>query len=214
MYNKNLPRRAGLTPEFEDRVKTFIKWAKGQRRHMNGDKIRCPCRKCKNTKFGMPDEVSYHLCMQGFMPEYYNWISHGEDIVQDYFEAPSVPQVSEEPTPTGHFEGVLDDGTWSCSMDVGPNSYFFGGGSYDYDESRYKRSFRARPTTKEVPLCCPKVRADNSPSIEVVFFKSDAEHMTWHTTQQIEEGSICHPSDAEAWKHFNRMYPDFAKRAA
>ncbi|KAK4390184.1 hypothetical protein Sango_2081700 [Sesamum angolense] len=39
MYNKNLPGRAGLTPEFEDGVKTFIKWAKGQRRLMDGDKI-------------------------------------------------------------------------------------------------------------------------------------------------------------------------------
>ncbi|KAK4384311.1 hypothetical protein Sango_3073800 [Sesamum angolense] len=53
-----------------------------------------------------------------FMVEYYNWTSHGEDIVQDYYEAPSVPQVSEEPTSAGHFEGVLDDGTRSCPMDA------------------------------------------------------------------------------------------------
>ncbi|KAK4386053.1 hypothetical protein Sango_2475900 [Sesamum angolense] len=104
MYNKNLSGRASLTSEFEDGVNTFIKWAKGQRRHMDGDKIRCPCRKCKNTKFGTPDEVSYHLCMRGFMVEYYNWASHGEYIVQDYYEAPSIPQVSEEPTSTGHVE--------------------------------------------------------------------------------------------------------------
>ncbi|KAL0336708.1 UNVERIFIED_CONTAM: hypothetical protein Sradi_4882700 [Sesamum radiatum] len=39
------------------------------------------------------------------MAEYYNWISHGKDIVQDYYEAPSVPQVSEEPTSAGHVEG-------------------------------------------------------------------------------------------------------------
>ncbi|KAL0311572.1 UNVERIFIED_CONTAM: hypothetical protein Sangu_2451900 [Sesamum angustifolium] len=105
MYNKNLSGRASLTSEFEDAVNTFIKWAKGQRRHMDGDKIRCPCRKCKNTKFGTPDEVSYHLCMRGFMVKYYNWTSHGENIVQDYYEAPSVPQVSEEPTSVGHVEG-------------------------------------------------------------------------------------------------------------
>ncbi|KAK4386242.1 hypothetical protein Sango_2494800 [Sesamum angolense] len=105
MYNKNLSGRASLTPEFQDGVKTFIEWTRGQSRHMNGDKIRCPCRKCKNTKFGTPDEVSYHLCMRGFMAEHYNWTSHGEDIVQDYFEAPSVPQVLEEPTPAGHVEG-------------------------------------------------------------------------------------------------------------
>ncbi|KAL0288832.1 UNVERIFIED_CONTAM: hypothetical protein Sradi_7087900 [Sesamum radiatum] len=36
--------------------------------------------------------------------------------------------------------------------------------------------------------------------------------MTWHATYQTEEGSMCHPSDAEAWKHFHRMYPDFAEK--
>ncbi|KAL0361983.1 UNVERIFIED_CONTAM: hypothetical protein Scaly_1153500 [Sesamum calycinum] len=85
--------------------------AKGRRRHMDGDKIRCPCRKCKNTKFGTPDEVSYHLCMRVLRPEYYNWTLHGKDIVQDYFEGPSITQVLEEPTLAGHVEGVPDDGT-------------------------------------------------------------------------------------------------------
>ncbi|KAL0324682.1 UNVERIFIED_CONTAM: hypothetical protein Scaly_2435300 [Sesamum calycinum] len=35
--------------------------------------------------------------------------------------------------------------------------------------------------------------------------------MTWHAIHQTEEGSMCHPSDAETWKHFDRMYPDFAE---
>ncbi|KAL0367356.1 UNVERIFIED_CONTAM: hypothetical protein Sradi_3625700 [Sesamum radiatum] len=34
--------------------------------------------------------------------------------------------------------------------------------------------------------------------------------MMWHVNHQTEEGSICHPSDAKAWKHFDRTYPDFA----
>ncbi|KAL0439468.1 UNVERIFIED_CONTAM: hypothetical protein Slati_2429800 [Sesamum latifolium] len=37
-----------------------------------------------------------------------------------------------------------------------------------------------------------------------------AEHMTWHANHQTEEGSMCHPSDAEAWRHFDRTHPDFA----
>ncbi|KAL0448865.1 UNVERIFIED_CONTAM: hypothetical protein Slati_1442900 [Sesamum latifolium] len=36
-----------------------------------------------------------------------------------------------------------------------------------------------------------------SPFAEVVCFET-AEHMTWHATLQTEEGSMCHPSDAEA----------------
>ncbi|KAL0413637.1 UNVERIFIED_CONTAM: hypothetical protein Sradi_1565400 [Sesamum radiatum] len=35
--------------------------------------------------------------------------------------------------------------------------------------------------------------------------------MTWHATHETEEGLMCHPSDAEAWKHFGQMYPDFAE---
>ncbi|KAL0427856.1 UNVERIFIED_CONTAM: hypothetical protein Slati_2960400 [Sesamum latifolium] len=38
-----------------------------------------------------------------------------------------------------------------------------------------------------------------------------AERMTWHATHQTEEGWMCHPSDTEAWKHFDQMYPDFAE---
>ncbi|KAL0350139.1 UNVERIFIED_CONTAM: hypothetical protein Sradi_4163100 [Sesamum radiatum] len=85
--------------------------------------------------------------MRGFMAEYYNWTSHGEDVVQDYFEAPRVPQVSEEPTPAGHVEagpsyfassheGILDDDMKSCPVDVGTSSYVHSSdGPYDYDES-------------------------------------------------------------------------------
>ncbi|KAK4385676.1 hypothetical protein Sango_2691600 [Sesamum angolense] len=97
MYNKNLPGRAGLTPEFEDGVKTFIEWANGQRRHTDGQKIRCP-------------------------------------LPKDYFKAPSVPQVLEEPAPAGYVEGVPDDGTRSCSMDAVPSSNCYSGGPYNYDE--------------------------------------------------------------------------------
>ncbi|KAL0314011.1 UNVERIFIED_CONTAM: hypothetical protein Sangu_2245500 [Sesamum angustifolium] len=102
---------------------------------MDGDKIRCSRHKCKNTKFGTP-EVIYHLCMWGFIAEYYNWTSHGENIVQNYYEAPSVPQVSEEPTLAGHVEGVPDNGTRSCPVDAGTSSNIYDGGyPYDYDES-------------------------------------------------------------------------------
>ncbi|KAL0295508.1 UNVERIFIED_CONTAM: hypothetical protein Sangu_2507900 [Sesamum angustifolium] len=38
-----------------------------------------------------------------------------------------------------------------------------------------------------------------------------AEHMTWHATHQTKEGSMCHPSDAEAWKRFDRTYPVLQK---
>ncbi|XP_060194944.1 uncharacterized protein LOC132624136 [Lycium barbarum] len=34
--------------------------------------------------------------------------------------------------------------------------------------------------------------------------------MRWHSENRRTPGVLCHPSDGEAWKHFDRTYPDFA----
>ncbi|KAL0422090.1 UNVERIFIED_CONTAM: hypothetical protein Slati_3231900 [Sesamum latifolium] len=36
------------------------------------------------------------------------------------------------------------------------------------------------------------------------------EHITWHASHHVKEGSMHHPSDAEAWKHFDCTHPYFA----
>ncbi|XP_058750302.1 uncharacterized protein LOC131623315 isoform X2 [Vicia villosa] len=37
-----------------------------------------------------------------------------------------------------------------------------------------------------------------------------ASQMTWHHTNKTSTSTMRHPSDGEAWKHFDRMHPDFA----
>ncbi|XP_060183236.1 uncharacterized protein LOC132613209 [Lycium barbarum] len=37
-----------------------------------------------------------------------------------------------------------------------------------------------------------------------------APHLRWHNENRRPPGVMCHPSDGEAWKHFDRTYPDFA----
>jgi len=37
-----------------------------------------------------------------------------------------------------------------------------------------------------------------------------AEHMTWHQSHHAVDGVMVHPSDGEAWKHFNSMHPPFS----
>ncbi|KAK4394091.1 hypothetical protein Sango_1879900 [Sesamum angolense] len=289
------------------------------------------------------------------MAKYYNWTSHDEDIVQDYYEAPSVPQVSEEPTSAGHVEGnypqwgneqridwekkmvfyaaepsyfasshegVPNYGARSVLMDVGTSSYIYGGGGpYDYDESGladrfsnvvhvadqplwdgcnqsqlgviaesvdimavghiskriYDRIFQwanrilpsdrtlsgdyysTKKLVKDLGLPAEKIHACKNGCM--LYWKDDVDleyckfcgdgrykpargqdthrkkssyavlrylsltprlqrlyssratvsHMTWHSTYQTAEGSMCHPSDAEAWKHFDKMYPDFTE---
>ena len=34
--------------------------------------------------------------------------------------------------------------------------------------------------------------------------------MTWHHENRNNSGELRHPSDGEAWKHFDRVHPDFA----
>ncbi|KAL0345800.1 UNVERIFIED_CONTAM: hypothetical protein Sradi_4411300 [Sesamum radiatum] len=48
------------------------------------------------------------------------------------------------------------------------------------------------------------------PIAEVVCFQYNNEHMSWHATHETESEVMCHPSDVEAWKHFNETHPDFA----
>ncbi|KAL0413636.1 UNVERIFIED_CONTAM: hypothetical protein Sradi_1565300 [Sesamum radiatum] len=42
--------------------------------------------------------------MRGFTAKYYNWTSHGEKSVPEYFKVATVPTVSAEPTPVAHVE--------------------------------------------------------------------------------------------------------------
>jgi len=37
-----------------------------------------------------------------------------------------------------------------------------------------------------------------------------AEHMTWHQSHHAVDGVMVHPSDSEAWKHFNSVHPYFS----
>ncbi|XP_049368611.1 uncharacterized protein LOC125833494 [Solanum verrucosum] len=39
---------------------------------------------------------------------------------------------------------------------------------------------------------------------------SSAPHMRWHRENRRPPSVMCHPFDGEAWKHFDRTYPDFA----
>jgi hypothetical protein len=41
--------------------------------------------------------------------------------------------------------------------------------------------------------------------------KTIAEHIRWHAKSKPENGYICHPHDNEAWQHFDKNHPNFAK---
>ncbi|KAL0302129.1 UNVERIFIED_CONTAM: hypothetical protein Scaly_3042400 [Sesamum calycinum] len=152
------------------------------------------------------------------MPKYYNWTSHGEESVEAYFETATVPQVLEEQTPATHVEGRGP----ALSMPV--LVHIFTAAALTIDDvnleyckfckvARYKpilgRDLCRKKSPYAVLRCLPL-----TPCLQRLYSsRTTAEHMIWHATHQTEEGSMCHSSDAEAWKYFDRMYPDFVEES-
>ncbi|CAH9111690.1 unnamed protein product [Cuscuta epithymum] len=88
MYNKYVDNGRGLTNEFKNGVIEFVKWAQQQTQYMDGNKIRCPCKECKNNKFLLGEDVCWDLYTHGFIENYYNWTSQGEPIETCYLPQP------------------------------------------------------------------------------------------------------------------------------
>ncbi|KAJ8769652.1 hypothetical protein K2173_005255 [Erythroxylum novogranatense] len=80
MYRRLTP--AGfINPEFVHGVDSFIHYACSQHAYMDGQKIRCPCSKCRHKCFLTIDEVKLHLLRKGFVPNYFEWTRHGEPLI-------------------------------------------------------------------------------------------------------------------------------------
>ncbi|XP_057795235.1 uncharacterized protein LOC131011420 [Salvia miltiorrhiza] len=77
MYRRFLPDGA-LNPDFQRGLQGFIDYANSRRDLMDGEKIRCPCRKCDNIRFHTKNNVQYHIAKNGFVRDYHIWRFHGE----------------------------------------------------------------------------------------------------------------------------------------
>ena len=69
-----------LNPEFVSGVEKFLEFACAHTEWMDGEKIKCPCRrsKCQNRQFLDRETMKYHLLRHGFKAEYIVWNRHGE----------------------------------------------------------------------------------------------------------------------------------------
>jgi len=50
-------------------------------KNINGDSIKCSCKKCKNKKFLNSDVVTIYLLQKEFIEKYLCWFAHGEPYV-------------------------------------------------------------------------------------------------------------------------------------
>ncbi|KAL0440711.1 UNVERIFIED_CONTAM: hypothetical protein Sradi_0010000 [Sesamum radiatum] len=76
-------------------------------------------------------------------------------------------------------------------------------------ETRYMPTKERNPNHKKTPYAILRYslltpRLQRLYASEVI-----AEQITWHANHQMEQGYMCHPSDADAWRHFDQTYPDF-----
>nr|XP_009598167.1 uncharacterized protein LOC104094019 [Nicotiana tomentosiformis] len=90
MYNRLVPSRKGVTTEFLEGVQGFVEFALMQHDFVSNGSIRCPCSRCRNISgFLEPHDVRAHLYKHGFMPNYYQWESHGEPFIPIFRPQPS-----------------------------------------------------------------------------------------------------------------------------
>ncbi|KAK4400843.1 hypothetical protein Sango_1190400 [Sesamum angolense] len=76
-------------------------------------------------------------------------------------------------------------------------------------EVRYKSTRERNPNRKKTRYAILMYLAF-TPHLQRLYApKATTEQMMWHANHQTVEGSMCHSSDTEAWRHFYRIYPDF-----
>lgn len=105
-HRKWMDKRVGhdkrvVTDEFMIGVEQFLEFACAQDHFKSEGVLRCPCKKCKCRAYHSVENVKGHLCMKGFMSNYYYWTSHGE-------QGPPIPPVIIENSYYGS-SGVRED---------------------------------------------------------------------------------------------------------
>ncbi|KAL6556198.1 hypothetical protein OROGR_005486 [Orobanche gracilis] len=76
MYEKRRGPDGMITREFIDGVSMFLNFGFS---NVVGNKILCPCKKCKNWREHDRNTIMQHLYQYGFGPDYRVWVCHGED---------------------------------------------------------------------------------------------------------------------------------------
>ncbi|KAL0438814.1 UNVERIFIED_CONTAM: hypothetical protein Slati_2364400 [Sesamum latifolium] len=77
-------------------------------------------------------------------------------------------------------------------------------------EARYKPTRERNPNCTKTPYVVLRYLSIIPRLQRLYASQVTAEQMTWHANHQTKEGSMCHPSDAEAWMHFDRTHSNFA----
>ncbi|KAL0344262.1 UNVERIFIED_CONTAM: hypothetical protein Sangu_1313600 [Sesamum angustifolium] len=77
-------------------------------------------------------------------------------------------------------------------------------------EAKYKPTRERNPNRKKTLYVIPRHLLLTSHLQRLYASEATTKHITWHANHQMEERSMFHLSDAEALRHFDQTYPEFA----
>lgn len=95
-----------LSPTFAEKVNEFITFATTQDNVVIDGVMKCPCAQCRNIPYQDLDTIKEHLYRHGFLPNYFQWVFHGELHFQR--ESQSSSSISTEDALNPYRNMVLD----------------------------------------------------------------------------------------------------------
>ncbi|VFQ65965.1 unnamed protein product [Cuscuta campestris] len=86
MYKK-YEREGVVSQEWVDNVVEFVEYCESSPNvdRLDNQKMRCPCKKCKNIKFCSSKIMLEHILRFGFTPNYFDWVDPGHAELQAQF---------------------------------------------------------------------------------------------------------------------------------
>ncbi|KAL0284717.1 UNVERIFIED_CONTAM: hypothetical protein Sangu_2811900 [Sesamum angustifolium] len=79
-----------------------------------------------------------------------------------------------------------------------------------FGDPRYKPTRDRNPRRKKSPYVVLRY-LPLTPRLKRLYASPvTIEHVTWHASHVTEDDSMCHPSHAKAWRHFDQTHPNFA----
>ncbi|CAM8943456.1 unnamed protein product [Rhodiola kirilowii] len=96
MYEERAHGESYTNDVFIAGVNNFIETAVSKGFPTSDNTIHCPCTKCKNRRFINIRMMEEHLYKYGFIPNYFNWTLHDEDLAEMQYvnTYPTIPHPS------------------------------------------------------------------------------------------------------------------------
>ncbi|KAI5317423.1 hypothetical protein L3X38_037130 [Prunus dulcis] len=185
--------------EYLDGIKDVTDFA---RTHNPGaTRIRCLCRRCNNTLWETIENVQFHLVRNAMIETYITWTYHGEQLdIASSSRATRVENVEPIADPNEQVMDIINYAFPFASMDSAEFEQYEKL-LQNANQELYSGCENFSVLTAIVELMHEKIKYHMS---NLCF------DMRWHKKKWVDDDVMRHPVDEEAWKEFNRTFPEFA----